>query len=454
MSVPNDAFESAQAAYLDSAIEAIQSSEFVALDLEFSGLLTTLNRPGKLNKYFAVCAESVPKLLTVQLGLCGCRRSDTDADEWLFSPFNLYILPSKRQIFSSDTQTVRWLSHNGFDFRRWITNGWDYARLEELQFEKTTHSAKAPECVKKRGVQRIIEAIILSEKPVIIHNGLLDILHIHDKFIGVLPTDISMFCSEWKRLFPAGTFDTKHIASKGKYSALHLADARGTTLSQLREHLAKKNIQSRFILDPLRCTSPINEEMENKINNNEEQSNEHRDRCSNLATCNDDSDIKCMSLDEGYARFASMRSDNDDMNSCQNRAGTDTTCDKSHEAGFDAMVTAQIFLMELELFFRYKYEQEDKKSQEASAGPLTKRKKRRKMTETQSDGSCPTPSIPSDWIEGDVCKEVVNIIEVWGVHPGCLNINELSAHNEHHTQTEASVKSAEADPQKLNQEIG
>lgn len=37
--------------------------------------------------------------------------------------------------------------------------------------------------VKDEGIQRIIEKIIYERKPVIIHNGLFDMLHIYDKFI-------------------------------------------------------------------------------------------------------------------------------------------------------------------------------------------------------------------------------------------------------------------------------
>lgn len=54
----------------------------------------------------------------------------------------------------------------------------------------------APGGLGATGLQRIVEAIIEKEKPLVVHNGHLDLLHLFDKFIGKAPDTLSEFCKE------------------------------------------------------------------------------------------------------------------------------------------------------------------------------------------------------------------------------------------------------------------
>ena len=52
-----------------------------------------------------------------------------------------------------------------------------------------------------------------------VHNGLLDLLHLHHGFIGDLPKEVRSFCDSWTSHFPL-LFDTRHLAQEGRYHIL------------------------------------------------------------------------------------------------------------------------------------------------------------------------------------------------------------------------------------------
>lgn len=62
----------------------------------------------------------------------------------------------------------------------------------------------------------IIEEIIKSKKPIVTHNGFLDILHLYNKFIGKLPETQSDFKSKFREQFP-NLYDTKFMLNNSNY---------------------------------------------------------------------------------------------------------------------------------------------------------------------------------------------------------------------------------------------
>ena len=61
-------------------------------------------------------------------------------------------------------------------------------------------------------VRGILSRIIQARKPVVMHNGLLDIVFIYHCLYANLPKDITAFTADLAEMFPAGVFDTKYIA--------------------------------------------------------------------------------------------------------------------------------------------------------------------------------------------------------------------------------------------------
>eukprot|EP00903_Cladosiphon_okamuranus_P008694 g8330.t1 len=63
------------------------------------------------------------------------------------------------------------------------------------------------------GFRRVVEEIFTAGKPVICHNGLLDLLHTHDKFVGPIPDDLDAGTKALHSLMPR-LFDSKAVMGK------------------------------------------------------------------------------------------------------------------------------------------------------------------------------------------------------------------------------------------------
>lgn len=60
------------------------------------------------------------------------------------------------------------------------------------------------------GLRRIFDLASESEKRIIVHNGILDILYIYQTFYRPVPDNISEFKKKWTQIFPF-LFDTKYL---------------------------------------------------------------------------------------------------------------------------------------------------------------------------------------------------------------------------------------------------
>ncbi|CEM34702.1 unnamed protein product [Vitrella brassicaformis CCMP3155] len=373
-------------AAVEQAIGDIQHCDFVAIDLEFTGLFKDgTSRKSTMELYYDHCRDSVPQFLTVQLGICAVKRDAEDPNMWVLSPHNFNAFPALRRVFLCDTSSLRFLRRNGFDLNKWIDDRVEYARLAEVQNAKESYLASKlmPQAVMDSGLQCVLECIIEAERPVVLHHGLLDMLHIYDKFIGELPRDLGAFCTEWLRLFSGGAFDTKHLASQGRYSVLHLNHSRGSTsLDDLRTHLLKQSHISAFKIATARSSSTYSLERPHEASN-------------------------------------------------------------EHEAGFDALVTAQIFIIELELFFRAQ-----QRATQTDGGPPQKRQKVAEGTAAEGEEGEPEgavteassgPTIPLDWLSSSLCHRFRDTIEVSGVPPGHVSMAK------HLKRSDAEAPAAAAD---------
>lgn len=378
---------------VDSVINDIKRAEFVALDLEFSGLFKTSAHHHVFQHYFKDCVESVEQFMVVQLGVCPVWRSsthgheqsaETDGDQsdvWHLAPYNFHVFPSSRQIFSADSSTFSWLLDNGFSFRDWIQKGFDYARMALLQnlslYTSSSRFISNVQQAAEEGLQRIISTIVDYEKPIVVHNGLLDILHIHDKFIDTLPVFATEFCSEWMRIFSGGVYDTKHIATSGKYSVMQLASDSGTILAPLFTHLRKLNLcRSHMCLAPRYFTLELPGRGPNASTEAGPPSSQ-------------------LSLMTGDYQF-----------DLPDSTSTSTGKSRLHEAGYDAFITAQVFLMENELYH---------------TAPLRK-----------SPGQAPrdasqTELIPMNWKVSEVFgTRFRDILELTKISPGKIDLKSIA----------------------------
>ena len=213
----------------------IEAADFVAFDLEFSGLFLEegRSRHASLEKYFTKCVQSIPQFLPLQLGVC-CARQRLADKVWELRSHEFNLRPSSRRMFLSDFKSLQFLRENGFDFNAYLDSGFSYSRLPEA------HQSKK---ARKFNVNQLVQALQDCRVPLVVHNGFLDLLHLFNGFIGDLPGDYCEFFESWLLHFPA-TFDTRLIAQEGQYKILK---GSGLTLEALHGQLSgSKRMQFEF----------------------------------------------------------------------------------------------------------------------------------------------------------------------------------------------------------------
>ena len=54
--------------------------------------------------------------------------------------------------------------------------------------------------------------IIATKVPIVLHNGLVDLIFLYQNLYANLPTKLSSFLADVEMMFPSGVFDTKFLA--------------------------------------------------------------------------------------------------------------------------------------------------------------------------------------------------------------------------------------------------
>ncbi|KAL2613445.1 hypothetical protein R1flu_025137 [Riccia fluitans] len=108
----------------------------------------------------------------------------------------------------------------------------------ELEEELEEENRKKLEAVVAQavGFRKVIDAIEASKIPLIGHNCLLDLAHLHDKFLGSLPSNIKAFSASISRHFPC-VLDTKYLLKTEP--SLREANSRSTSLAIVYQQLCQ-----------------------------------------------------------------------------------------------------------------------------------------------------------------------------------------------------------------------
>ena len=124
---------------------AIADADFVAIDFELTGLHAKNDRYiGIAQSYEAHC-QGAKSFLPVQLGICAAK-FDNGTQTWSLTPASIYLYPSSTseeatQCFSVSTAALNFLVANGFDCNEWITQGLGWLKpAEEADRRKTVQT--------------------------------------------------------------------------------------------------------------------------------------------------------------------------------------------------------------------------------------------------------------------------------------------------------------------------
>jgi hypothetical protein len=178
----------------DMVSTAVHSCDFYAVDTEFSGLDRTEGfRSPVVQTRYESYRRMVEKYAILQFGLCFCKR---DASTGVVRTVTFTFQIVQLDTFSVAPHSLIFLAEGGLSLTDVFKRG--------IQFNLGEPS-------KLRDLWHVLAA---SRKPLIMHNGLADLLFIWKTFFSPLPPLYSEWLSAFLETFPGGVYDTKLLAEQ------------------------------------------------------------------------------------------------------------------------------------------------------------------------------------------------------------------------------------------------
>jgi len=195
---------------LPSLLSDIQSCSFLAVDCELSGLgdRKKLNAGAIDERYRNTCLVAKTRSI-ISLGLSMFKlvpKSEENANscsswDYAVKSYNLLVLCSEDYIV--EPGSLQFLVQHGFDFSAQYALGIGYNRGNDSEDEKERT---------KQSLRQIFSEIVKAGKPLVLHNGLIDLIFMYHNLWTALPPKLDTFISDVSQMFPAGVYDTKYVA--------------------------------------------------------------------------------------------------------------------------------------------------------------------------------------------------------------------------------------------------
>ncbi|CAO3587404.1 unnamed protein product [Absidia cylindrospora] len=244
---------------VEPILDTIRQAQYIAVDTEFSGHCPTIAK--HMDQRYRTLAQVIRTHTLFSFGLTAIfDHSTNESDDHQEPPgfsyqfTNLEFLTRNQNTYEVDPRNIKFLAENGLDFGRIFQYGIPFS---SGSIDLSGDGDNKDNNVMRQLWQSILQIVRDKNIPIIVHNGLLDIMYIYQSFFASLPENLSNFVADLVEMFPAGIYDTKYlattVASESKsflaylYCKYHRFHQREDSSSSLRNTL---------ILPPLSSSSP------------------------------------------------------------------------------------------------------------------------------------------------------------------------------------------------------
>ncbi len=127
----------------------------------------------------------------------GCDNKDNNSFNFHVQTFNIMTLCNEDYIV--EPSSLQFLVDHGFDFNKQYAQGLPYHRGKDR--------VESPPSF----LREIFGEIVKQKKPIVLHNGFIDLVFLYQNLYAQLPQTVTSFAADLTDMFPAGVYDTKYL---------------------------------------------------------------------------------------------------------------------------------------------------------------------------------------------------------------------------------------------------